>query len=500
MKITLFISFLFLCSILVAQREADNIVYGICTEGDPCDSPFSTGVVKFDDDSIVSINNLPINGSFQRGGSTSISDTSGNLLLAFNGKYLYKADGAIVDTFFYGMYDTMTVAPGHGLILKLNRNDSDYYLFNSYGKFIQNHPILASYESELFLTRIHINNTVIIEEKMSVILNDSTSGGQIVSCRHANGRDWWVLKSGLYKNKFYIGLLNPNGIEMNEVFTEVANEYQSSVAFNFFSSDGTKFFHFAGFNDRILWEYNFDRCTGELSNPIEHDFSGLLDPFDVPPMCLSPDGKIVYIRRSNPVTFQAELIQYQLESHLFHLIDVNTFGPILTPNNKWVLNCRNIMDTTFQTWGTNWLDIIYSPNNIGEQANYLSLAYEIPNLGLGTRLPNYANYRLGPIDGSNCDTLGIDNTESIASLSSNTNRINLYPNPVEHSFILEHHFPGTCEISLSNMLGQIVWQGQINEQKVSFKEQVQNLNSGIYWVAVQELKSGKYNRIKFVKR
>ncbi len=500
MKLTCLFVILFLEQTLFAQREADNLVYGVCIEGNVCDPPFSTGVIKFDDDSIVSISNLPINGSFQRGSSASISDTLGNLLLTFNGKYLYKADGAIVDTFFYGLYDTMTVAPGHGLILKLNKTDNEYYLINTYGRFIDNHPVLAEYDPTTFLTKVNVfESNIAIDYKMTPIIADSSSPGNIVACRHANGRDWWVLRSGVYKNKFYLGLLNPNGIEINTVYTSVENEYQSGVAFNFFSPDGTKFFHYAGFNDRILWEYDFDRCTGTLSNPIEHSFFDLLDPYDVPPMCPSPDGKIIYIRKSNTQIFQVELIQYILETEQVFIVGSGTFGPILTPNNKWVINCRNVPDT-ISTWGTNWLDIVYNPNGFGAQSNYDSLVYEIHNLGLGTRLPNYANFRLGPIDGSICDTLGLDNPVTIKAPEKEEMDCIIYPNPWVGELHIKLARSSEYFISLKDMLGKLHYSTQFNSAEHHINFSGQKSSEGIYWVEIVDIKRGLRVGKKIVKK
>lgn len=492
---------LFLKQALFGQREADNIVGGICIEGTVCDPPFSIVALRFDNDSLVSISAIPVNGSFQRGASTSISDTLGNLLLTFNGKYLYKANGAIVDTFFYGLYDTMTVASGHALFLKLNKNDDEYYLINSYGRFIDNHPILAGYEPELYLTKIKksIENYV-IDEKMNIILSDSTTGGQLVACRHANGRDWWVVKSGLYKNKFFIGLLSPVGIEMNTIFTNVAADYQSSVAFNFFSPDGTKFFHYAGFNDRILWEYDFDRCLGTLSNPIEHSLFDLLDPYDVPPMCPSPDGKLIYIRKSNPQTFQAELTQYDLITGQSFLIDINTYGPLLSPNLKAIYSPRYIQAIPPATYGENWLDVVYSPNNFGANCSFQSMVYNLQNFVLGGAIPNYANFRLGPIDGSPCDTLGLDNPVLIKELEKEVLDCIVYPNPWANELEIKLARSSEYTISITDMLGKLHYSAQFNGAEHQLDLSGQISSEGIYWVEIVDTKRGLRAGKKIVRK
>lgn len=496
--------FLFIiCSLttsLYGQREADNLVYGICNEGAVCDPPFSIGTLKFNNDGVESINLLPINGSFLRG-STSISDTLGNLMLAFNGKYIYKPDGAIVDTFFYGLYDTMTVAPGHGLFLKLNKTDNEFYLINTYGRFIDNHPVLGSYDPTTFLTKVISNDSEFqLDLKMTPIIADSSSPGNIVACRHANGRDWWVLRSGLYKNKFYLGLLSPTGLEMNTIYTNVANDYQSSVAFNFFSPDGSRFFHYAGFNDRILWEYEFDRCTGTLSDPIEHSLFDLLDPYDVPPMCPSPDGKIIYIRKSNTNTSMTEIIQFRLEDNAHYIASLNTFGPILSPNLRSIFSSRLISDTIPSTWDEVWLDVFTTPDVFGPTTSYVESEYNLQSWGLGGVLPNYANYRLGPIDGSLCDTLGLDNPVSIKELEKEVLDCIVYPNPWVSELQIKLARSSEYTISLTDMLGKLHYSAQFNGGEHQLDLSGQILSEGIYWVEIVDTKRGLRAGKKIVRK
>jgi len=51
---------------------------------------------------------------------------------------------------------------------------------------------------------------------------------------------------------------------------------------------------------------------------------------------------------------------------------------------------------------------INKPNEIGKSCLPQSNSFALKTLG-GYGIPNMPNYRLGPIDGSSCDTLGIDN-------------------------------------------------------------------------------------------
>ena len=57
--------------------------------------------------------------------------------------------------------------------------------------------------------------------------------------------------------------------------------------------------------------------------------------------------------------------------------------------------------------GQKWVHYIAQPNKKGKACNVVQRAFKMPVSAKG--LPFYPNYRLGPIDGSVCDTLGLNN-------------------------------------------------------------------------------------------
>ena len=53
------------------------------------------------------------------------------------------------------------------------------------------------------------------------------------------------------------------------------------------------------------------------------------------------------------------------------------------------------------------IHVIHRPNEKGDACGFEQHAIVLPEYAAG--LPYYPNYRLGPLDGSPCDTLGLDN-------------------------------------------------------------------------------------------
>ena len=156
----------------------------------------------------------------------------------------------------------------------------------------------------------------------------------MMACRHANGRDWWLLKQGQYDtNQVIRFLVTPDSIAgpwiQNVTMTDPATypKVWDLTGQYAFSADGKKF---AYVKDRCqqLYLADFDRCTGELNNskiiniPIDttpspdpkYKFDSLLNG-----VCFSPNGQFVYIsKRWNQ--YQYEYNQPDSSLAWYHII------------------------------------------------------------------------------------------------------------------------------------------------------------------------------------
>lgn len=206
---------------LKSQRQADNWVYGICTPENGCPEPYGSGVLKFNDSGIESITSKYFGYLFNKG-SASISDSLGNLLLAFNGKYLFDSTGAIIDSFYVGDFFEMPIGFKNSLFLNVPGSPDKYCLFNSYANVINNPLIIEAFDSSFYYTEFNTSSIGIetLIRKQPILL-DSSAAGTIAAVRHANGRDWWIIKSSIYRDKFYQALLDPSGFEFYPVFTPI---------------------------------------------------------------------------------------------------------------------------------------------------------------------------------------------------------------------------------------------------------------------------------------
>jgi hypothetical protein len=126
--------------------------------------------------------------------------------------------------------------------------------------------------------------------KNQVLIDDTLEIGRIIPCRHANGRDWWVLIKKFNSNQYYTILVTP--YEISVKFIQTLNEPITNMpGQRSFSPNGE---YFASFdNISQLRIYDFDRCTGILSNYkykyITQNIGGAIS--------FSPNSRFLYISK-----------------------------------------------------------------------------------------------------------------------------------------------------------------------------------------------------------
>lgn len=105
--------------------------------------------------------------------------------------------------------------------------------------------------------------------------------------KHANGRDWWVLMHRYNSDKFYKILVSQDTIQVfDQIIGPVITDDVAGQAV--FSPDGSKY---VLITDNSLDLYDFDRCTGVLSN---HQLLNLPDSIWRTGAAFSPNSQFLY--------------------------------------------------------------------------------------------------------------------------------------------------------------------------------------------------------------
>lgn len=340
-----------------------------------------------------------------------ISDAEGNLIFYSNGCNIRNRENKTMrggDSLNFGAdYDLYCLSGSysfsHGIIALPFHND--YHVFQ-----IRN----GDWDSlnarcgamDLLWTKIDMNRQNGLGEvlfKDSLVLSDCFQ--RICAARHANGRDWWIFAPTNNSDLIYRFLLQPDGLSGPWV-QQITNPTAYNGPFYGWaatSPDGKKIVLCGAFSKAAV--YDLDRCSGLLSNlfvlhqnPYGHAFG------------FSPDSRYVYMS-TDTVTriYQYDLyakdpaasgIQVAFTEYPFGSnINQNIFNVFLNgPDGKiYVTN-----------GGRTNLHRIDFPNRRGLACGMRRAVLTLPgsNFGIGIYYPNY---RLGPLDRSPCDTLGLDN-------------------------------------------------------------------------------------------
>ncbi len=157
--------------------------------------------------------------------NTSICDTMGNLLFYSNGQTIGNSE---YDT----LYNAINFNPGSAtdnsepegmknsqgvLIIPDPGNYKRYYLFHESGEYFIANNIFELQPMHLSYSIVDMNldnglGGILEGSKNIIILEDTLTWGGLTACKHANGRDWWVIFHRYYSDSYY-KLLIPNGVE-----------------------------------------------------------------------------------------------------------------------------------------------------------------------------------------------------------------------------------------------------------------------------------------------
>lgn len=481
---------------IFGQRQADNLVNGRCDQyigGGDCISPYANIVFKFNDDELEEIIeplDLALSTYYSR---AAYSDAEGNFAFASNGWRLVDNHGNVLSYRLYFDWvswpadnpDTTSLLNSLGpLFLNDPANVDRAYLF--YGQYKGGNfgPEILKADVVFTYAYLNVSNRTLISQN-NIVMNDTSASGDMQACRHANGRDWWLIKPGIYEDEYYIGLLSPSKISVMQKITIPGIIHRGQFeTYSYFSFDGLKFLHFTGKRYKYLHEYDFDRCSGLLSNPVVHDLTDSIPWGDGNACNISSDGTKLYIRRSSrpDLGLSGALLQYDLNNSNWTLLsNTVTNSPQLAPNGKEIfLEGRIVLDdtTVIRT-----LCRIQKPNLPGLSCDFVLHTDTIENSTTFVSPSNFANFRLGPIDGSSCDTLGINSLETNENPISD---ISIYPNPSKDilNIRLLNMLPQNPEISLFNAQGANVYEAKYSGMLYSIQLKELNLSSGLYWVRV----------------
>ncbi len=358
---------------------------------------------------------------------SSVCDSTGKLLAFTNGMAIYgKEDFYIEDTINFNDFwqtriyyqDGSYIEVGINTIqaaLMLPLGDSIFTIYQQYqaGENITDKVLYASFTSIG-------DNSFSPVNKDQLIITDSLGTGRMNAVRHANGRDWWLIFPELRRNIYYVTLLTPDGFSEPVKQIVDGSEETYGIGQLYFSPDGSKIavnsFHTLNQPDGgHISIMDFDRCTGLIGDAVHDEIASFGLSFGV---SFSPSGRFVYASNGlNMYQYDTQAadvigsrqVVAEYDGYLYYYPEdtAQTFGwPTylahmgLAPDGKIYITAGS---------GSNRkMSVIHYPDQLGPACFVDQHAVHITTNYKST-MPNFPNFRLGPLDGSSCDTLGLDN-------------------------------------------------------------------------------------------
>ncbi len=391
---------------------------------------------------------------FRRAVST-ICDSSGNFLFVTNGVYVADATG---DTMQNGSGLNPSVytswypdgLPPHqmNIIISDPGKANLYYLFHC---TVDDPPgnLLTRFLYYSLIDMTANGGLGAVITKNQVLLNDTLNAGKLTACKHANGRDWWIMCHIAFTNTYKKFLVTPYGIygPFNQSIGVVRAADAGQAQF---SPDGSKFAYYGLIEDLDI--FNFDRCTGFLSNPVH---VAINDSSTGVGVAFSPNSQYLYVSSLRYV-YQFDVTAPNIPATQTTVAvwdgfyspnpPLGTYFDIaqLAPDGKIYIATGN---------GTLHLHVINQPDSAGLACDLVQHGIPLPAFNYNS-LPNHPNYFLGALAGSPCDTL-----TGVGNIPLHEFKFRVYPNPnngvLQIEYQLPQNKPGLIEILDIN--GKLLW-------------------------------------------
>lgn len=444
---------------------------------------------------------------YSDGGHSNICDSAtGKLLFSTNGMILYDSAGNIMENgdhlvdnklYTHNLFPSSSLTQSSLIIPK--GNNGLYYVFvtsvsdsmyNWYWTGASGLPKAPFDRLEYNIVDINQNSGLgkVIEKRKILLQGLEMNKVMMQACRHSNGIDWWLLKQGEYDtNRIYRFLVKADTIEGPWVQDFLIPKYftfdlSGQFAFN---KNGTKFVSVQGKMNKLFLA-DFDRCTGELNNPIiinvpidstTHaplDNQGKFDTICTG-VCFSPNGQLIYLSK----WYNIYQYEYQQPDSILAWYRVQH-----GPDTGWqqfqeFSHLYNGMDKRMYIGYRNGLayegSVINKPDIKGAGCEFCRKCVRLTDTtGLGngwgyTSPPNMPDYTLGA-SGQPCWPLA-NMQYAVSSM-----QLEVYPNPGSTQFYIKTE--SKAERELYNSVGQLLLTTKKDEIEI------RHFSRGIYYLKV----------------
>lgn len=468
-----------------SQKEDYNWVLGnfIST-----DSLFQMAIMNFNHDP-VSIEYVPKSVGMDMV-TSSLSDSSGRLVCFSNGTHIFNSEFEIIEngndlqpSQWYPFGSTSI----QGMILLPFPEHKSLLLDGEKVYYYGAHGLLLGGFSPFYFSLINFDESALsgrVEVKREAIHSDTVNFHGTTAVRHANGRDWWVISQKMESNQYSIIYLN-NGYPETHILQSIGDSLPPGVDHAVFSPDGKWYARYSwwgkigpnGVTYSNVYLYNFDRCSGELSNFKSYRLK------DNGPggVAISPNSRFLYVSNWDTI------FQYDLHAQDIFATEtvvagydgfrgedgwpVRFFTPQLAPDGRIYVCVPNV--------SSRYLHYIEHPDSAGLACKVVQHGIKLPVYNSNT-LPNLPYFRLYEEKGSPCDTIWKGKGEDYAGIL-------LHPNPGSASVNLR--IPGDGleregQLNIYSTIGSLVLSMPLPAKTTDNSINTSGLSIGLYFFEI----------------
>lgn len=431
-----------------------------------------------------------------RGCDASICDSAGNLLFYTNGLAVMNAQHDTMvngdslnysdEAYSSGGSLTGMSYPQTILILPSPGQPDMYYLIH---QAYYLHPVLWTNEycDTLFYSIVDMSQdsgkgAVVTKNQVlwsgDLLTDNLITIGGLSACKHANGRDWWLVTHKDSSNVFMKFLLTPTGIA-GPFLQTIYPFVNFSMVQACFSPDGTKF----AFNNKSgVHLFNFDRCTGNFS---AHENLGqfTLPTYGATGTVFSPNSRVLYASGGFEI-YQWDLNAANVQSTRTTVCVYDSTYTCPSYGVFFYLMQRAINGKIYVSSpnSSSCFSVINNPDVVGPGCN--AIAHGLSDLPYynGSSVPYFPDFDLGAIPGSNCDSL-----TALTNPPSQPQNFEIYPNPAQN--ILNIAYTGnsditSCYLQLVDITGKVILKRALTSDEL--KLNLSEIENGIYFVILND--------------